>query len=133
MSKQLRQVYSRIRSYFPSALPKGMTEFENWSNDIIELSGRVADEVSIKFALASMLMHLSPSKNIYQTQFGSVPKNHFVQGLLASAAKQVAQQKFQDIKQAQIDAQKKAEEDAKVKSLLADVTASEVVDVNPIL
>lgn len=128
----MKKLLSKVKSYFPSPLPKGMAEFEIWSNEIIQLSGNLADEMSIKFALASMLMHLGPSKSKYQTQFGSVPKNHFVQGLLASAAKQVSQQKFQDIKQAQIDAQKKAQEDAQVKSLLADVTASEAVDVNSI-
>lgn len=102
----MKLVFNRLLSYFPTKLPVGLAEFHVWADSIIELSGKFADEISLKFALASMLIHSGPAKNSkYQTQPGYLPKNHFVQGLRKSAANQVASQVFQDMKAAQVAAQ----------------------------
>ena len=84
----------RLVSHFPTPLPVGMTEFETWAESILDLSGRFADDTSMKFALASMVIHCGPQRS-------SVPKNFFVRGLRKSAANQVASQVFQQIKQQQ--------------------------------
>lgn len=102
----MNSLFTKVRSYLPSPLPVGMSEFDTWSKSIISLTGPLADDNSIKFALCSQIMHLDPKKS-------SVPKQYFVKCLKKSAANQVASQVFQEIKQSQIDAQKKAEEEAK--------------------
>lgn len=81
----------RFLSYFPSNLPVGITEFDAWADSIIELSGQFASIDSMKFALASMIIHADAKQS-------SVPKNNFVKALRKSAANQVASQVFQDIK-----------------------------------
>lgn len=92
----------------PTKLPVGLAEFNMWADSIIELGGQYADQDSLRFAIASMVIHLPAGT-------GTIPKNHFVKGLRKSAANQVASQVFQDIKakqQALLD-QQKAEDTAK--------------------
>jgi hypothetical protein len=84
----------RVFSYFPSKLPVGQTEMNEFLNDIIELSGEYADRTSMEFAIASILIH-APSDR------GSLSKKYFVDRLRKSAANQVASQVFQDIKMKQ--------------------------------
>lgn len=84
----------RLLSLLPTPLPVGMTEFESWSDDIINLSGPYADTDSMKFAIASMIMHLGPQKS-------HVAKNYFVRSLRKTAANQVAGQVFTNIKEKQ--------------------------------
>ena len=94
-------------------LPVGMTEFQAWSDSIIALSGEYADIDSMKYALATMVMHAD-------AKHGALPREYFVSRLRKVAANQVASQVFQDIKQKQADAAaaKQATEDtvAKVES-----------------
>lgn len=89
--KQLLLVLKRILSLLPTKLPVGMTQFDKFASDIIELSGPYADEDSMKFAIASQIIHLDARR-------ASVPKNLIVRSLRKSAANQVASQVFQDIK-----------------------------------
>lgn len=92
-----------LKSYFPTRLPVGMAEFAAWSTDVITLVGPIADTNSLKFALATQIMHADASKS-------SLPMQYFVNRIRKTAANQVAGQVFQDIKTAQIEAQKKAAE-----------------------
>jgi hypothetical protein len=107
MIQKLKLLLKRALSYIPTRLPVGMAEFENWSEEVIELSGAFADRTSMKFALASMILHAEHSASV-------LSKNYFVRRLRKSAANQVASQVFQDIKQKQEAAQlaAKAEETA---------------------
>ncbi len=82
---------NRLLSYFPTNLPVGATEFDKWSDSIIELSGPYADRDSMKYAIATALIHASAN-------VGALPKNYFVVRLRKSAANQVASQVFLDIK-----------------------------------
>ena len=91
---------NKLLAYLPSKLPVGMTEFEAWASSIIALSGKYADEASMKFALASMVIHAD-------AKYGSLPKMYFVKRLRKVAANQVASQVFQDIKTAQAEAMAK--------------------------
>lgn len=80
-----------IRSYFPSKLPTGMTEMNKWLDDIVKLTGPIANERDMHFVLCSILIHAD-------VKFGYLPKRYFVTRLIKSAANQVASQIFQDIK-----------------------------------
>jgi len=95
----MKLLLKRLFSYLPSKLPVGLTEFHLWADSIIELAGKYADEDSLKFALASMIMHLDSKR-------GSAPKAQFVNMLRKVAANQVAGQVFTDIKTKQQEAQK---------------------------
>lgn len=104
--KQVKLILKRFLSLFPSALPTGRTEFDKFSNDIIELVEGLADDNSLKFAISTMIMHLGPQRS-------HVSKNYFVQSLRKTAANQVAHAVLQELKNEQIEKAKKAEEEAK--------------------
>jgi hypothetical protein len=122
---KLRQFVKKALSYFPSRLPTGMTEFETWSNDIIELTGPLAEATSLKFALADMILRIGPLKNDkYQTLPGSVPKNYFVQALRKIASSQIASGVLHQIKVDQEAAQKAAAEKTQAEATAATPEAS---------
>jgi|SRR5271165_1570934 len=98
---KMKLLLKRLLSYLPSKLPVGLTEFHAWADSIIELAGKYADEDSLKFTLATMIIHLDSKR-------GSVPKSLFVDSLRKAAANQVAGQIFQDIKTKQQEAQNAA-------------------------
>ncbi|CAM6004762.1 unnamed protein product [Sphagnum balticum] len=64
----------------------------------VHLEGKFADQDSMRFAIASILLHADSSK-------GSLPKHYFISRLRKSAANQIASQVFQDIKTKQQEAQ----------------------------
>jgi|ERR1019366_10357905 hypothetical protein len=103
----MKLLLKRLLSYLPTKLPVGLTEFNTWADSIIELSGQYADSDSMRFAIASMVIHL-PSGT------GAISKNHFVKGLRKSAANQVASQVFQDVKQRQQELLNKQQTEATV-------------------
>lgn len=95
--------YYKIMARTFTPLPVGSKEFETWADSIIALSGEYADRDSMRFAIASILIHAD-------AKHGSLPKQYFVDRLRKSAANQIASQVFQEIKQ------KQAEESAKQKA-----------------
>lgn len=103
--QKFKLILKKLMSLFPTALPVGMAEFNTWSESIIELSGKYADEDSMKYAIATMIMNLGPQRS-------HVSKNFFVRSLRKAAANQVAGQVFYDIKTKQDQARKAAEETA---------------------
>lgn len=103
----------KLLSHVPRRLPVGLPEFYTWSDRIIALSGKFADPDSMRFALASQIMHLGAQKS-------KVPDAYFVASMEKAAANQVASQVFQDIKTRQQEAALAAQEAAK----LAEATAS---------
>jgi hypothetical protein len=74
----------------PTRLPQGMTEFEAWSTDIIDLYG-MPDNDSVRFALAAAIPHLNATH-------AYVSKWYFGRLLLKGAANQIAYAKFQEFK-----------------------------------
>lgn len=92
-------------------LPVGMQEFEEFSQRIIAQAGPYADEDSMKFALATSIIHADASK-------GSIPDKFFIDRLRKAAANQVASQVFQDIKNKQA---------AKAAQPVEDTTTPQVV------
>jgi thiamine pyrophosphate-dependent acetolactate synthase large subunit-like protein len=81
----------KLLSYLPRPLPVGKTEFHKWADRIILLSGKFADEDSMKYALASNIIHLDH-------KVGHIPDIYFIKVLRKAAANQVASAVFQDIK-----------------------------------
>jgi hypothetical protein len=92
-------------------LPTGMTAFEEWSDRIISGTLLPADPQSQKFALATMLMHLSPTTDHECDAY-------FIKALRKSAVNQIAHAKMTEIKDAAV-AEKKAREEANVIELKA--------------
>lgn len=100
----LNKLVRKIRSFFPSAVPIGMTEFNKWADDIIELSGAPKNETS-KFALSAILIHSFKPHEAY------IPKNLLKKHLMKGMANQVAGEFMweQKEKQKAEEAKKKAE------------------------
>lgn len=116
----MSKFFKMLLSFLPQRLPVGMNEFETWAKEIISLVGPIADDESLKFAIASQIMHLSANRSRYS-------KRTFVMMLEKAAANQVASQVFQDVK---IRQQQKAEEAkaAAEKAVLEITTAPENVE-----
>jgi hypothetical protein len=98
---KLKLYVAHLLSYLPTKLPVGLEEFHKWADSIIALSGKFADETSMKFAIASILIHADSALH-------ALPKRYFISRLRKSAANQVASQVFQDIKNQQLAAQQAA-------------------------
>jgi hypothetical protein len=99
-------------------LPVGMKEFEEFASRIISKAGRYADEDSMKFAIATSILHADAAK-------GSLPDSFFLNRLRKAAANQVASQVFQDIKarqQAAAEAAAKQAEDTAPTEAVSDGT-----------
>jgi len=92
--------------FFPSAVPQGGTEFEEWADSIIKTYRPAADERSVKFALCDLLMRLDPTE-AYKSKF------YFALCLRKAAAAQVAAFKMEEIKKAQAEEQAKKLEQEK--------------------
>jgi len=89
---KVKRFFSLLLSLIPTPLPLGMAEFDAWAEDVIALGAfPITDKDSIKFAMATMIMHLGP-------QSAFKPKFYFVLSVRAGAAKQIAAGKFQEIK-----------------------------------
>lgn len=96
-----KQFFNKILGFFPSNLPHGMTEFDKWSNDLI-FTYDLPNNDSIKFALATMILHLEPTEC-------DKPKRYFGRAVQKGMAAQVAHGVMQTLK----DKQKAEEEAAK--------------------
>lgn len=102
----IKKVLSHLLSYLPTALPVGMTEFNNWSDSILAMS-KVPDNDSTRFAVAVMIMHLNATED-------RKAKRYFVRALNKSAANECANSVAVALKEKQraaqvLEAQKKAE------------------------
>lgn len=109
----MKRLAKLLLAFIPTRLPIGMSEFDNWSNDIIELSG-LPDNDSVRFALASAIMH-GKSDGAYVSKF------YFVKLMLKGAANQIAHAKFQALKQEQEAKAAEAKRLAEEKALEAQV------------
>lgn len=107
----MRQLVNQLLSFVPTRLPVGMTEFMSWSDEIIELTGPLADTDSMRWVIAAQIQHLGSTSD-------RVPKRFFVSALRKGAATQIASQVFYDIKTKQKEA---AEAAAKVLETAAEV------------
>lgn len=110
---KIKDVIERIVAFIPTALPRGIEEFNEWANSIIKQAGLPTND-SVKFALAVQVLHLDPT-------VASKPKEFFIRSLKKAASNQVVSQVINDLKEKQ-----KAEEEA-AKKKQAEATAVEAV------
>lgn len=99
--RQLKYYLKYIRSYFPETVPVGMTAFNRFLDDIVELAGPIADIDSMKYVISTTLIHLPQEQSV-------VTKQLFVRRLRKAAANQIASAVFQEI-QKNAQAKKQAE------------------------
>lgn len=110
----MRNLLLRLLAYLPSKLPQGKTEFETWSDSIIE-TYQMPNNDSVKFALAVAILHLD-STSAFK------PKHYFGKTLIKGAASQVAGAVMQELKEKQ-QALAKAEQEAAAAAKQAEATA----------
>ncbi len=94
-------VYSSL-PYVKMQLPVGLSEFEAFAARIIKKTGALADIDSMKYVLASFILHLPSGAKDVESHY---PDSFFVKVLKRAAAGQVVSQVFQDIKAKQQAAQ----------------------------
>lgn len=107
---------SKLRAYFPSAVPQGMAEFDIWAKSIITIYD-FPDNDSVRFALATMILHSGPTA-------AYLSKRYLALMVKAGAAKQIAGAQFQEIKQRRVEAEKA--EAAKLAEATASMVATDV-------
>lgn len=90
----LKKLFSQLRGYFPSALPKGAKEFDVFIESILE-TYNLPDMPSYRHAVASMIMHLGP-------QTSTKSKIFFARSIRKAMSNQVAYEKIQELKDAEI-------------------------------
>jgi hypothetical protein len=101
---KLKSFLKRLRSYLPSALPKGSEEFEAFSSSIISTFG-IPDLPSYRHAIATMIMHLDPTVS-------RKPKVYFARSIQKAMANEVAYQKIQHYKKIAAEEQAQREKEA---------------------
>jgi hypothetical protein len=122
---KIKNIIARIRGAFPSSLPQGVTEFNAWSQSIIDTYAPPMDERSVRFSLCALLMRLGQTE-AYK------PKRYFALAIHKGAASQIAAYVMEDIKneqKAEYDKQVAAEAAAKLE---ATTTPQVADDVHPI-
>lgn len=91
----MKKLVKLLLALFPTKLPQGVPQFHAWADGMIALYDFPTKDVdSIKFALASMVLHLGAT-SAYKSKF------YFFLSISAGAAKQVAGSIFYEIKQKQ--------------------------------
>lgn len=117
---KLTRVLRQVLGLLPTAIPQGVSEFNAWADSIINTYTINADSDSIKFALATMILHSGPTSAFK-------PKFTYFLMLRAGMAKQVAGAVFQDIKT-------KQQERLKVATTIAEAPAilTKAANVQPI-
>src|ERR1017187_1717610 len=95
-------IIDNITSYFPTALPTGMTEFVKWQDSILRMS-KVPDNDSTRFASAVMILHLDSTTN-------RKAKRYFIKALDKSASNEIANAVAMGLKEKQIAAAKAEQE-----------------------
>lgn len=101
---KLKKLARRVKALLPSKLPQGMTEFDQWSDDVLDIYNMPNND-STKFSLAVMITHLAPTE-AYK------PKHYFGLTLVKSASVQVAFAVMDQLKKKQAEKAKKDAEEA---------------------
>lgn len=113
MKNTLIRILNLMIGFFPTPVPQGGTEFEKWSDTIIETYKPAADARSVKFALCALLMRLDPTE-AFKSKF------YFALCLRKAAAAQVAAFKMEEIKKEQAEEQaKKLQEEQEAKNVVS--------------
>lgn len=104
---RLKRLYFRLRFHFPSKLPRGAEEFQQFCNSIFELYSLPKSD-SYYHSIAVMIQHLEPTTI-------SKPKAWFYASIYNAQAREVAFYKIQELqKKAKIEAEAAPSIDEKV-------------------
>ena len=106
---KLKKLFKKVIYAFPSPVPQGGTEFENWAQSIIDVYEPPMEKRSVRFALCAMLMRLDPTEAYKSKRF-------FALCLHKGAAAQVAAYKMEEIKHEQAEEEKRKREEAEASS-----------------
>jgi hypothetical protein len=98
----MKRLLRRLLAFIPTRLPMGMTEFDKWSDDILDLYDMPNND-STKFAIATAIMHLGATDAFKA-------KEYFGRLLIKGAATQIAYAQMQDAKKRQEEKAKEAAE-----------------------
>lgn len=102
--RKLKYAWLWLRSFFPTELPKGLTAFNKWTDDIITLAGpAIPNNRSTRFAISTMALHDRGGKS-------AIPMRHYVQKLRRAATNEVAFQLLSQMKEEQDKATKERQE-----------------------
>lgn len=102
----MKRFLRRLLAYLPSRLPMGMTEFDQWSDDILDLYDMPNND-STKFAISTAIMHLGAT-DAYKS------KEYFGRLLIKGAATQIAYAQMNAAKERQAE---KAKESAELQNV----------------
>lgn len=91
-------------AWFPTALPQGRTEFEDWANSILDLYN-LPNNPSFHFALGGEILHTASGR-------AYAPKRKFGLAMRKFVANQVASQVMHELKMAQEALIKKEQQEA---------------------
>lgn len=99
---KLHKLFLKVVFFFPRPLPHiGMTDFDRYCELIFTIYG-LPDLPSYRQAIASMIMHLSPS-TFYKAPF------YFATSVKKAMANQLAYEKIQQLKKEEAEYLKKTE------------------------
>lgn len=105
----LKRLARQVLALFPTRLPVGVTAFNEWADSFLETyTLATQDHDSIHYILATEILRLNP------TDYARKSKFHFYLIIQTAAAKQVAGNAFQEIKNRQKELQEKATKEAVV-------------------
>lgn len=116
--QKVKKLLRKLLFLLPSSLPIGMNEFNIWADSIIQTYD-FPDNDSLRFALATMILHLESNSKfelnllifkVVLPTSGYKSKFFFVQALHKGASNQVASGKMQELKQLQEQAMRQASE-----------------------
>ena len=96
--KKAKTVFQKVKDFFPTRLPIGMTEFKTWSDTLVS-TYNFPDNDSIRFSLASMILHLGSTSAYKANRF-------FVLSMKKAMANQIAAAVMQELKTRQEEQRK---------------------------
>jgi len=99
MEKVIKTLTKVWKHHVPQSLPIGMTEFDHWSDEIIENYGFPQND-STKFTLSTMVMHLDH-------EAAKVPYKTFAKRIKKSMANQIAGEVMHQCKKRQMERMEK--------------------------
>lgn len=114
---KIRKNFLRLKSFFPSPLPQGLSEFNKYVNTLIEAYSPPMSDRDVKFVVATLMMRLEPT-DAYK------PMRYFALALHKAAASQVSVHVMEQIKQEQNTEQLAALEKQKAEATAKLVEAS---------
>jgi hypothetical protein len=123
MNQILRFVKKNFLNRFPTALPRGMTAFQTWSQDIID-TYQLPNNDSIRFMLGAIILQLGPTS-------ANLPKRYFGLCGYTAASKEIAHATLTALKEKQAD-EEKARVDAEKAAASATALAAAQSNVTPI-